>query len=304
MINKYRQTFTASTLVILFLFLSACSNQKYIAYPSENYNARVRMIILHYTAVNFQESLEILTKPSANPVSSHYLIPAPDDPSYPHKRLRIYQLVPETLRAWHAGPSNWAGKYGLNDQSIGIEIVNVPICDGIASPEIIDISIELGEVCNFTKYPEAQIELLIELLTDLMERYPEIKPTHIIGHSDILPDYKVDPGPLFPWKQLYERGFGAWYDQETLEKYRAYLMNKPLEIRHFQKALAIYGYKIEETGDLDIQKRKVIRAFQLHFQPDNISGEPSKDTGAILLALLEKYYPEKLPFLLSAIKLK
>jgi N-acetylmuramoyl-L-alanine amidase len=260
------------------------------------------MIILHYTAVNFQESLDILTKPSANPVSSHYLIPAPNDPSYPHKNLKTYQLVPETLRAWHAGPSYWAGKYGLNDQSIGIEIVNVPICKGNSSPEIIDISIELDEVCSFKEYPASQIALLLELLSDLMKRYPEIKPTHIIGHADILPDYKIDPGPLFPWKLLYENGFGAWYDDDTQEKYDTYLTTNPLGTQILQKALTAYGYKVDATGTLDVQTRKAIRAFQLHFQPNNISGISSKETSAILFALIEKYYPEKLNGLLPVPK--
>jgi N-acetylmuramoyl-L-alanine amidase len=261
------------------------------------------MIILHYTSVDFQESLDILTKPSNYPVSSHYLIPTSNDPTYPRKALQVYQLVPDQFRAWHAGRSSWSGQSGLNDQSIGIEIVNIPICTGSDSPEIIDISINLDAVCKFNVFPDAQIELVVKLLTDLMKKYPEIKPTNIIGHSDISPKHKVDPGPLFPWEQLYKHGFGAWYDQEALEKYRAYLMNRPLEIRLIQKALAAYGYKIEETGNLDIQTRKVIRAFQLHFQPDNISGKPSKDTGAILLALLEKYYPEKLTCLLPTIRL-
>ncbi|UTW55030.1 N-acetylmuramoyl-L-alanine amidase [Kordiimonas sp. SCSIO 12610] len=281
-------------IVLVFGFLTACQSAKYIEYPSANYNTRARMIIIHHTTIDFQESLEVLTQPSANPVSAHYLIPAPDDPTYPHRSLKAYALVPESKRAWHAGQSDWQGKAGLNDQSIGIELVYVPTCTENTSPEFSAIEINLNDICSFYSYPNQQISLLIDLLSDIQKRHPDISPTNIVGHSDIAPDRKVDPGPLFPWKQLYEQGFGAWYDEEAFNRYRDTHIKAPRSIHTVQKALSSYGYKIEETGSFDKQTRKVVRAFQLHFQPEDISGIPTPTTSAILFALLEKYHPDKL----------
>lgn len=274
--------------------VSACERNSYISHPSVNYNPRVSMIIIHHTTINFQESLDILTKASNNSVSAHYLVPAPNDPTYPYKQLKTHALVPEALRAWHAGASFWAGKSGLNDQSIGIELVYEPSCIENKSPEVSTIEIHLTDICRFDEYSDEQLNLLYGLLSDLTLRYPEIKPVNIIGHSDIAPNRKVDPGPKFPWEKLYEMGFGAWYDDDTLRHYQTRFANTPVDTALLQKALGLYGYYIEETGVLDPQTRKTVRAFQLHFQPDDISGLPSTDTAAILFALLDKYHPEKL----------
>ena len=276
------------------IIVSACERNSYVSHPSKNYNPRVSMIIIHHTTINFQESLDVLTKASGNSVSAHYLVPAPNDPTYPHSHLKTYALVPETLRAWHAGSSYWNGKSGLNDQSIGIELVYEPNCIKNKSPEVSTIEIHLNDICKFDEYSNEQLNLLHELLSDLTLRYPEIKPVNIIGHSDIAPNRKVDPGPKFPWEKLYEMGFGAWYDDATLKHYQTTLINAPIDTALLQKALRFYGYYVEETGILDPQTRKTVRAFQLHFQPDDISGLPSSDTAAILFALLDKYHPEKL----------
>ena len=121
---------------ILIVTLSACSTiRKVTPLPSENFNSRVAVIVIHHTSANFEESVDILTKASSNSVSSHYLVPDPSDKSFTQSKLEVYQLVPETERAWHAGRSYWAGKTGLNDQSVGIEIVNQSYCRDPEVPE-------------------------------------------------------------------------------------------------------------------------------------------------------------------------
>ena len=135
-------------------------------------------------------------------------------------------------------------------------------------------------------------------LDEILERHPDVKPTHIIGHSDIAPDRKVDPGPRFPWQRLASLGYGAWYDDATVIRYWEKFRAEPLPIINLQKALAAYGYNIDVTGENDEQTRNVVRAFQLHFQPWQVTREMSRETAAILFALLDKYYPEQLDELL------
>jgi len=273
----------------------ACSSVQ--TTDSLNQNSRVSIIVIHHTTADFGDSLNILTKPSDYPVSSHYLIPEPGDQSYGKSRLRIYQLVDESRRAWHAGTSYWAGKTGLNDQSIGIELVNRTWCH--ASEEGVDAYTGGPDrLCFYPDFADGQIALLTELLDKILERHPDVKPTHIIGHSDIAPDRKIDPGPRFPWQRLASLGYGAWYDEETVIRYWEQFRAEPLPLINVQKALAAYGYDIEATGEDDEQTRNVVRAFQLHFQPYAVTREISRETVAILFALLDKYYPEQLHELL------
>ncbi len=292
-----RQIFRNIACFAALLGLSACSTAASTKYlPSENYNSRVSIIVIHHTSANFADSVNILTKDSSNPVSSHYLVPDPSDESYTKDHLEIYELVPESERAWHAGRSYWAGKSSLNDHSIGIEVVNQTYCK---SPDSMVPGIKRPKrLCFYPDFPETQMTILIELLREIQDRHPRVGPTHIIGHSDIAPSRKVDPGPRFPWERLYQLGIGAWFDDDTVVKYWEQFAAKPMPIINVQKALGIYGYKIDTTGVMDDQTRAAISAFQLHFRPSEITGQPSLETTAILFALIEKYRPKSLDVLL------
>ena len=181
--------------------LAACSNV--VVSPSANYNSRVDYLVIHATSEDFAESLRLLTQPTANPVSSHYLVPAPFDPTYPRNDLRVYQLVPELDRAWHAGVSYWAGESALNDRSIGVEVVNEFKCTGTGNP--IEETAPEDFKCEFPSYNDDQIALLIELLSEILDRFPSIDPIDVVGHSDIAILRKSDPGPGFPGSNSMKR---------------------------------------------------------------------------------------------------
>jgi len=156
------------------------------------------------------------------------------------------------------------------------------------------------KLCFYPDFDEGQLELLVELLAEILARHPEIKPTHIIGHSDIAPDRKVDPGPRFPWQRLARLGYGAWYDDATMIRYWERFVREPLDVATVQKALAAYGYGITPTGELDEPTRNVLRAFQMHFWPHEVTMDITPASNAALFALIEKYYPERLTELLPA----
>ncbi|WP_250458857.1 N-acetylmuramoyl-L-alanine amidase [Microbulbifer litoralis] len=263
---------------------------------SQNASERVRFLVMHYTAEDFASSLRILTQPSPYPVSAHYLVPESGDPSYPHSDLRVYQLVDESRRAWHAGPGEWEDRTQVNDQSIGIEIVN----QGRCHPPVEMVAQKAGEeVCFFPEFDDRQIELLIALSHSILERYPEITPTRVVGHSDIRPYQKVDPGPRFPWEQLAAAGIGAWYDDDTAERHLENLRGNTSSDRdsirrRFARWLSDYGYGIDPETASDEDIGLYTRAFQYHFRPWKVDGEVDNQTRAILLALLEKYFPDKL----------
>jgi len=283
--------------VAIPLVLAGCTTSGTITELSQNYNTRVSIVVIHHTTADFDNSLHILTKPSSNSVSSHYLIPEPDDSSYDRSKLQVHRLVSEDDRAWHAGVSHWAGKNGLNDQSIGIELVNQTYC---RRSTVVDEDMDqpVRRICFFPDFADSQIALLVDLLGEILERHPDVRPTHIIGHADIAPDRKIDPGPRFPWQRLYRLGYGAWYDDETVIRYWEQFTQQPMPVRNVQAALEAYGYGIEVTGELDEQTHNVLRAFQMHFRPSEVTNEATPTTVAILYALIEKYYPEQLDGLL------
>ena len=283
------------TSFALALAISGCTTTERSV--SANQNSRVSIIVIHHTTSNFEDSYYVLTEPTSRPVSSHYLIPEPDDPTYGKSKLRVHQLVDENRRAWHAGVSHWGGKDGINDQSIGIELVNRTWCH--ASEETKDPETGYPErICFYPDFDDGQLALLTDLLGDILERHPDISPTHIVGHSDVAPDRKIDPGPRFPWERLAKLGYGAWFDDETVIRYWERFLREPLPLINIQNALATYGYGIEPTGEDDEQTRNVLRAFQLHFRPYLVTREADVETTAILFALIEKYYPEQLDELL------
>ena len=226
-------------------------------------------------------------------------MPETEDPTSAGEELKVYQLVDEGQRAWHAGSSYWKGQTKLNNVSVGIEIVNETYChraEGMAKAETADWPSRT--ICFFPDYPESQIALVIELVQGILSRHPGVKPTHVVGHSDIAPQRKIDPGPRFPWERLYELGIGAWYDDETVIRYWESFNVQMPTVLQMQEALQVYGYRIDVTGELDEQTRNVLRAFQHHFRPYRVSKEFTVETAAVLYALVEKYHESELPPLL------
>ena len=250
-------------IAVMFLLLAGCANGPRLntSHPSSNHDNRVQFVVVHYTSASLERSLALLTH---GQVSSHYLIG--DDASG-----TIYKLVDESQRAWHAGESEWAGRTWLNSSSIGIEIVNPGYTDA-----------PTGRL--WYPYSEAQVQSLVVLLKDISKRNG-IDPKNIIGHSDIAPLRKLDPGPLFPWKRLAAEGLGVWPDAQAVARFQQqYAVSLP-SITWFQEELARLGYQTPQTGELDVATRHVIAAFQMHFRPSRFDGTPDAESAAILSAL-------------------
>lgn len=272
--------------------ITACSGVPIVSVPSENFNSRVNQLVIHFTSEDFERSLAILTGETERRVSAHYLIPELDDETYSDDELRVYSLVSTSDRAWHAGRSYWAGKTGLNDQSVGIEIVNQSGCtEDIAT---LGNSAEFAAACAFKPFGSEQIDLVVRLLKQTLEQHPDIRPEAIVGHADIAPSRKVDPGPLFPWKQLFDAGIGAWFDEGRVSEVVRLLDRQPLTIEQQQTLLLTYGYKVAVSGVEDEQSQLAVRAFQMHFRPANYSGFFDEESAAILISLLERYRPYSL----------
>ena len=263
-----------------------------VVVESANQNSRINYLVIHATSEDFAESLRQLTVRTSNPVSAHYLVPEINDPSYADAELRVYSLVPERSRAWHAGVSYWAGEESLNNRSIGIEVVNEFKCTGTDVPFE---EIDLAEVdCFFPAYSEPQIELLVDLIKQVLERNPEIGAVDVVGHSDIAIMRRSDPGPKFPWRRLFDEGIGIWPDGEAVASYRERFKLALPSAQTLQTALLALGYQVEVTAAWDIQTRFAVRAFQLRFRPTDYSGFLDFETAAILWALLEEYRPRSL----------
>ncbi|NVK58030.1 MAG: penicillin binding protein PBP4B [Alteromonadaceae bacterium] len=259
--------------------------------PSANYGERVKSLVIHYTAIDYAKSVNALVNEGG--LSAHYLVPESNDPSDPDGQPRIIQLVDETKRAWHAGKSYWQGRTGLNDHSIGIEIVNVPDCQ--RDTQMAASRAEHGDnrLCFFPDYDPAQIAVVIELAKDIIARNPDIDPTSVVGHSDIAFERKNDPGPRFPWFELYQAGIGAWYDNDTMADYWKLFNEQTPDIGLLQAAMHSYGYGLIETGVADSSTLNALAAFQMHFLPWHVTGEPDSRTAAAVFALLHKYFPSQ-----------
>jgi N-acetylmuramoyl-L-alanine amidase len=216
---------------------------------SPNHDARpegaaIDMLVLHYTGMKTaDEALNRLCNPAAK-VSSHYTI---------DRTGRIWRLVPEERRAWHAGVSFWAGQKNVNGRSIGIELVNP------------------GHEFGYVPFTEEQIAALIELAHGILARHP-ISSRHVLGHSDVAPARKTDPGEFFPWHTLAAAGIGLWPSSSPPHK----------GVADFAASLARFGYGVPPHAPL----KDVIKAFQRHFRPSCIDGVADAQCAAILDALL------------------
>ena len=231
-------------------------------YRAAGQDSRVLFLILHFTGESLADSLRILTEQN---VSAHYLV---TDESPP----RIYRLVDETQRAWHAGDSAWQGHAMLNAGSIGIEIVNpgpLTLADGSR---------------GYAPYPAAQIDALIPLIQDIVARH-HIAPQRILGHSDVAPQRKLDPGPAFPWRRLADAGLIRWPDAAQVALLQDHYTTALPDPAWFQQALARIGYSVSDNGALDTATRRVIAAFQMKYRPARHDGTPDAETAALLQVL-------------------
>jgi N-acetylmuramoyl-L-alanine amidase len=271
-----------TALTALALLTTACTTSvinrgTYYAdttHKAQSADSRIRFLVMHYTEIDEQQSLNVLTKQQ---VSAHYVVP--DHPAIKNGEPVIWQLVPESQRAWHAGTSSWQGTTELNAASIGIENVNLG-------------PIDTPQGRTWQPYPPEQVDAIIHLAKDIVTRY-NIPPTRVVGHSDIAPQRKIDPGPLFPWKQLYDAGVGAWPDDATVTKELAGRNpHASTDVQQLQQKLARYGYDVATDGVLDDKTRRVIAAFQMHFRPQDYAGNPDAQTDAIAQALIDKYMPQ------------
>ena len=220
-------------------------------------DSRVQFIILHYTDMDLAGSLEKLSRGN---VSSHYLVgdePAPV----------VYQLVDESRRAWHAGESSWEGRTSLNASSIGIEIVNAGNQDDPNGP--------------YADYPLLQIDRVVELVRELQQRHG-VRPHRIVGHGEIQPQTKQDPGPRFPWRRLADEGLIPWPDEAQVEAQRLRFAALLPEATWFQEKLAKHGFSIVKSGLFDEPTRRVLANFQMRYHPSRHDGEADPQTAALL----------------------
>ncbi len=222
-------------------------------YSSPNFDDRtlpISMLVLHYTGMQTGEAArERLCNPEAK-VSAHYLV---------YEDGRVQQLVNENQRAWHAGVGNWRGVTNINSASIGVEIVN----GGHDFPN------EIG----LPSYPDAQINAVIALCHAITERHG-IKPWNVIGHSDLAPDRKQDPGEHFPWGGLAAAGLGLWCEDEEDPDKRVLFEcgDRDRGVSIMQQGLSQIGYNIAVTGEFDQETLDVMIAFQRHWRQSDISG--------------------------------
>jgi len=300
---------THNLILILILLISSCSQLSIKQITSNNYNERIRYLVIHYTTIDYAESVRVLT--AKDSVSAHYLIPESNDPTYKGE-VQAVQLVNESKRAWHAGRSYWQGQHNLNDQSIGIELVYKAPCvkeefDSkvtTANTKLFNQHASEQRSCFYPEFDPKQIDALIKLIKNIQKNNPEITPERIIGHADITPNRRTDPGPQFPWHQLYKEGIGAWYETKTSEKYwQLFQKNKP-SIGLVQATLRAYGYGVIETGILDASTINALTVFQMHFTSWQTDGKIHNSTVAPLFALIEKYRPSRLDKLLARYELE
>jgi len=233
--------------------------------PSPNHDARpagqvVDMLILHYTGMPTAEAaLDRLCDPAAR-VSAHYAV---DEDG------TVTRLVAEERRAWHAGVASWRGDAAINARSIGIELVNP------------------GHAFGYRAFPAPQLEALVALARGLVERHP-IPARHVLGHSDVAPARKEDPGELFPWKALAARGIGLWPPHEPVKGEMGMVLSEGSggpAVHALQQALARFGYGVPVHGAFDRTTAQVVTAFQRHFRQSRVDGVADPETAQMAFAV-------------------
>jgi N-acetylmuramoyl-L-alanine amidase len=230
--------------------------------PSPNHGERfapIDILLLHYTGMPDDEAALAWLRNAESKVSSHYFV---------HKNGRVFQLVAEERRAWHAGLSQWGGVSDINSRSIGIEIANG------------------GHPGGLPEYPKLQIEAVIALCRQILSRHA-IPPHRVLGHSDVAPGRKIDPGERFPWDRLAAGGIGHFVEPASEESSRTLRTSDHGEqVEALQAMLALYGYGIEVTGEFDRRTENVVAAFQRHFRQAQVDGVADGSTQATLQQLL------------------
>ena len=230
-------------------------------------DSRALFLVLHYTVADLKESIKILTEQE---VSAHYLV-TDETP------VRIYRLVDECRRAWHSGPSYWRGHAMLNAASIGIEIVNPGF-------------IETANGRLWVPYPPEQMDAVVALVQDIVRRH-QIRPERVLGHSDVLPQHKQDPGPLFPWRRLAALGLIVWPDDARVAEQRKVFEVALPDVNWFQKSLGTHGFQLPLSGQWDDLTSKVMVAFQMKYRSTKFDGVPDAETAALLHVLITPAVP-------------
>src|SRR6516225_12303188 len=222
-------------------------------WPSPNHGPRAPqlatdILLLHYTGTtDTAAALACLCDPLAQ-VSCHYII---------DESGAIGQLVPEARRAWHAGVSSWEGETDINSRSIGIEISNG------------------GHSLGYPDFPDGQIDAVIALCRDIIQRH-HIRADHVLAHSDIAPQRKVDPGEKFPWQRLHHAGVGLWVAPQPPSAPALGPGESGQAVADLQDTLRRYGYGIETTGIYDHATAVVVTAFQRHFRQARVDGRADR----------------------------
>jgi N-acetylmuramoyl-L-alanine amidase len=227
--------------------------------PSPNHDERtepVDMLILHYTGMETaQAAIDRMRDPAAE-VSAHYVV---DEDG------TILRLVAEDRRAWHAGISHWRGHSALNGRSIGIEIVNP------------------GHDWGYRDFPVLQLAAVCDLCLSILARHA-IPQRNVVGHSDVAPDRKQDPGERFDWRALAENGVGLW-PADAVDLGTTGAIRDAVTLRPIRAALTDIGYKVAPEGPLDPALSGVLRAFQRHWRPEAITGQADDGTLVRLLGV-------------------
>lgn len=229
--------------------------------PSPNFDNRTAppdMVVLHYTGMpTGSEALDRLCDPAAK-VSSHYLV---------EEDGRVFRLVAEARRAWHAGVSFWKGERDINARSIGIEIVNP------------------GHAYGYRPFPDVQTAAVIALLDEVRSRW-SIPDAFILGHSDVAPDRKEDPGELFPWRRLHAAGHGLWAEPSAAPGEPLGEGDEGVGVFALQAALTRLGYDCAPSGRYEPRTRTLVTAFQRHWVPHRLDGVADGETRARLMAII------------------